>query len=500
MTADPKAVALFGDRRWRLNSLYFITDKHGAVIKFKLNPAQDKLLTGLHYLNVVLKARQLGFSTFILILALDCCLFNDHFSAGIIADTLDNSKGLLDRVKFAYERLPAPLQAKLAVTTNNTEEISFTNGSTIRVGTSLRSGTYNLIHISEYGKICAKDPGKAAEIKTGALNTLAPRQLCFIESTAEGRGGDFYDKSMEAQRLHDAGKQPSELEYKFHFFPWFEDAAYTTDQPQPINTEQAVYFNELKTKGIELTDGQKWWYVAKAKEQGDGMWKEFPSTPEEAFKAVRDGAYFAKEIQNLRILRKIGQYEPMAGIPVHTAWDFGLGDYTSIWLFQVIAGRFRFVGFHEASGEGLAYYTDWLSQWRSRRGATFGRHLAPHDVDAQRHGTNGEVTTIKRIAAGLGYAFETVQRTADKRNSIQSARTKLPECEFDEIGCGPGILHLEQYSRDWDDKLGVWRSQPRHDEHSHASDAYMTFADGFVDKTTFKDPWGKAGHQRLSVA
>jgi hypothetical protein len=119
---SPELVACFSDRRWRLNNLYWITDKHGAVIKFNLNPAQDRLLTGLHYLNIVLKARQLGFSTFILLLALDCCLFNGHFSAGLIADTLDNSKTLLERVKFAYERLPAAIKGQCALTTDNTEK------------------------------------------------------------------------------------------------------------------------------------------------------------------------------------------------------------------------------------------------------------------------------------------------------------------------------------------------------------------------------------------
>jgi hypothetical protein len=501
---SPELVACFSDRRWRLNNLYWITDKHGAVIKFNLNPAQDRLLTGLHYLNIVLKARQLGFSTFILLLALDCCLFNSHFSAGLIADTLDNSKTLLERVKFAYERLPAAIKGQCGLTTDNTEEISFANGSTIRVGTSLRSGTYNFIHISEYGKICAKDPGKADEIKTGALNTLAPRQLCFIESTAEGRGGDFFDKSTQAEKLHDAQAKLGELDYKFHFFPWYEDAAYTLDTSVTLSTEQLVYFNELKAKGIELSDGQKWWYAAKAKEQGDGMCKEFPSTPDEAFKAVRAGAYWAKEIQSLRILKKIGQFEYVSGVPVNTFWDIGLRDYMSIWVHQVVAGRHRFVHFVENSGEGPAFFFDHLDKWRSRRSATWGKHYAPHDAQHARYGSDGKVTTFTKICKDLGWEFEPVPRTMNLLNSIQVARNQIPNCEFDEEGCrgiqpddkGNGIIHLESYSKDWDDRLGVWKSDERHDEHSHAAHAFMTFSDGFKDKTEWVDPW-KSGQNKV---
>jgi hypothetical protein len=495
---SPELVRAFSDRRWRLNNLYYIVDKTGSVIKFNLNPSQDHLLTGLHYLNIVLKARQLGFSTFILLLALDCCLFNSNFSAGLIADTLDNSKTLLERVKFAYERLPAAIKKQCALTTDNTEEISFANGSTIRVGTSLRSGTYNFIHISEYGKICAKDPGKANEIKTGALNTLAPRQLCFIESTAEGRGGDFFDKSTQAEKLHDAKAKLGDLDYKFHFFPWYEDAAYTLDGPVILSPEQLVYFNELKAKGIDLTDGQKWWYAAKAKEQGDGMWKEFPSTPEEAFKAVRDGAYFAKEMQNLRILKKIGQFEFFPTIPVNTFWDLGINDYMSIWLHQVVAGRHRFVGYTEGSGEGLAYYFDWLDKWRSRRSANWGTHYGPHDIDKRQDNDSGQITNRMTIAKSLGYTFSRVERNPVKANSIQAARSILPQCEFDEVGCEIGIIHLELFSKEWDDKFGVWRNEPMRNEHKHGADAFMTFSDGFKDETTFVDPWLK--HKVRAVA
>ena len=490
MPLTAEQIGQLSDRTWRLNNLYKVVDKRGDVVRFTLNPAQQKLLGDLHYLNIVLKSRQMGFSTFILILALDCCLFNQNFSAGLIADTLDNSKTLLSRVKFAYDNLPAIIKENTPVVIDNTEEISFSTGSVIRTGTSLRSGTYNFIHISEYGKICAKDPGKAAEIKAGALNTLAPKQLCFIESTAEGRSGDFYDKALAAQQIADAGRTPGELDYKFHFFPWFDDAAYTIDEPVAFSAENVVYFNEIEAlTGRKLTDGQKWWHTAKAKEQGDAMWKEYPSTPEEAFKAVRDGAYFAKDIRNLRILKKIGQFDAVSGLQCNTFWDLGINDYMSIWVQQVVAGRYRFSHYMENSGEGPAYYFDALEKWRVRRGLTWGKHYAPHDAQHRRYGSDGNITTFTKICRGLGWEFIEVPRTANLQNSIQVARNMLPNCDFDEKGCEVGIVHMENYSKDWDERMGTWRSDERHDEHSHAAHAFMTFTDGFKEKPAFKDPW-----------
>lgn len=64
--------------------------------------------------------------------------------------------------------------------------IEFAHGSNIMVATSFRSGTVQRLHISEHGKICAKYPAKAKEVRTGTLNAVAEGSIVFIESTAEG--------------------------------------------------------------------------------------------------------------------------------------------------------------------------------------------------------------------------------------------------------------------------------------------------------------------------
>lgn len=497
LALSKELIDLWSDRRWRLNNLYFIKDKLGNEVLFQMNEAQEKLMDELHYLNIILKARQMGFSTFILLLALDCCLFNSNFAAGLVADTLKNAMGLLERIKFSFERLPEGIKRTVPIVTDNSYEIKFGNGSSVEVGVSLRSGTKNFLHISEYGKICAKSPEKAKEVKSGSLNTLAPQQLCFIESTAEGRAGDFYEKTQQARAVLDLsqahGAPLGDLDYRFHFFPWWQDPSYQVFQPVLITDDDALYFTELSIEhGINLTDPQKWWYVAKKKEQGEDMWKEYPSTPDEAFKAAREGAYFAKEMRSLRQLKRIGSFPFVPGIPVNTFWDFGLGDNQTIWLHQPVAGEHRFLGYFEDSGMGLGHYFNWLDKWAALRGARWGVHYAPHDVDHRRQtATSGKAETIKTMAAGLGFLFTTVERNPDKINSVQSIRTKLPACCFDEAGCSAGIVHLENYSRDWDEKFGVWRNYPRHDEHSHGADAFMVFSDGYVVPQKPDDSWGK---------
>ena len=475
-----EVVECFADRKWRLNNLYWIEDKFGNVVRLELNAAQEKLLGDLHYLNLILKARQMGFSTFIDILALDCCIFNDHFSAGIVADTLDNAKGLLNRVRVAYERLPSDIRTTVTITKDNATELQFSNGSGIEVGVSLRSSTKNFIHISEYGKICARAPDKAKEIKAGALNTLAPGQFGFIESTAEGRGGDFYDKTEAARRIADGGQDLGKMDYKFHFFPWWEDETYRLVTDQRLTDKNEKYFQDLLDEhGIDLDDDQKAWYAAKKREQLDDMLKEYPSTPDEAFMAAKDGAYFAKQLRALRQRGQIGHFDFESRTVVNTFWDLGVGDNTVIWLHQLIAGKHRFVGYHEHSGEGIDYYLTWLDKWRAERGARFGVHYGPHDIEHRMQGIKAQ--SVRDIAKKLGYDFTVVQRTPDKLHSIQNARSKFPECQFDEAACEEGLVHLENYSRDWDEKYGVWKSHPRHDAASHAADGFMTFADGWED-------------------
>ncbi len=157
--------ARLADPWWRLNNLYYIKDKNGDVVLFKCNWAQTLLYKNMWYLSCILKARQLGMTTFIQLFMLDRCLFNDNQNAGIVAHTKEDAEAFFDdKIKFAYDRLPKDLQTARTATSDSKRHLRFSNGSQIRVGTSLRSGTYQYVHVSEFGKLCAKFPDKASEV------------------------------------------------------------------------------------------------------------------------------------------------------------------------------------------------------------------------------------------------------------------------------------------------------------------------------------------------
>ena len=155
----------------------------------------------------------------------------DTINAGIIAHTLVDAESIfVDKLKYTFDQLHPALRSLFRTVGDSAKELRFAHGSTIRVGTSLRSSTLQFLHISEMGKICAKYPEKAREIVSGALQTLAPGCHCFIESTAEGREGFFYELCELSRQQKQDNVVLGPLDYKFFFFPWHKSPEYTLEQ------------------------------------------------------------------------------------------------------------------------------------------------------------------------------------------------------------------------------------------------------------------------------
>lgn len=461
---------LLSDQYWRLNHLYFIVDKRGKQITFNMNWAQKQLYDDMHYCNLVLKARQLGISTFICIYFLDQCLFGKNVSAGIIAHTMEDGQHLFNRIKFAYDNLPEDIRKIIKADNDTSQMLRFSNGSSIRVGTSLRSSTMQYLHISEFGKICAKYPDKAREIITGSLNTIGVGQYCFIESTAEGREGKFFDMCKEAQKMHDSKTVLTPMDFKFHFFPWWREKSYRMGSAASISSDMHEYFLRLKSLGIELDEEQKYFYALKFKSQGEDMKREFPSTPEECWEVSNDGSYYAKSIIQARVERRICNIAYDDSIPVNTAWDLGYNDSTTIWYFQCFGKEIRLIDYDEGSGESLQH---WLGVVKSKP-YIFDRHLAPHDILVHEY-TSG--MTRQSAARKMGFSLIPVTK-CDIIPGIDACRNILPRCWFDEKRCEKGIKALENYRKEWDDRHGCWRSSPLHNWASHGADAFRTLATG----------------------
>lgn len=506
-----KARQQYGSWEWRLNNLYWITDKEGRESICKLNWAQLSLFKSMHYLSLILKARQLGMSTFILVYMLDVCLFQRNIRCGIIDYRLDDAKKKLEKIRFAYERLPAFLKLLCPVRSMSVTKIEFKNGSSIEVGTSHRGGTLQYLHVSEFGKICAKFPDKAREIRTGALNTIQKGQVVWIESTAEGQQGDYFDLCEAAQTKQRLSIKLTPMDFKFSFFPWWKETEYQLEPDGiEIPADLATYFKKIEgqpsfigskpAKVPKLTDRQKAWYVKKRETQLEDMKREFPATPREAFEASLEGAILGRHMEAAEYEGRIGKFKALPGVPVHSFWDIGRRDYNSIFFGQILVGPLiRIVGFHQDVMRELPHYVELLlgsekaakafgymaEQFQlntkgmyADKGWVQGEAWLPHDGKVTEWGS-GRSRIEQAQLAGLK---PMMQRDLSLHDGLNAMRSILPYCYFDATDSAVGVRMLKAYRWEWDDIRGAWMTgKPAHDTASHGSDAFRGLATSFTE-------------------
>lgn len=487
--ADDLRLAL-ADPMWRLNNLYVISTKEaddddGLLVTFKMNEAQRRLSQRLWYRNIIPKARQLGYTTFACVLALDYCLFNSNFQAGIIAHTDGAAKKIFrDKVLLAYQKLPDSIRQAMPLKKQSAEELVFDNDSSILVSTSMRGGTMHFLHISEFGKICARFPHRAREIVTGSLPAVPLKGIAIIESTAEGRDGDFYKMTMRAKAHQDAGKKLTVKDYRMHFSPWYEGPDYRMDPRGVVITdEDHDYFDELEAKlGIEISIRQRAWYCATRDQDFSGdqqkMWQEYPSTVDECFMVSSEGCYFTKQFTAARNEGRITRLPILPGLPCWTFWDIGSSDGTAIWVMQKVGNEFRLIDFYEEWGEPYSHATAWLQGL----GLTWDRMYLPHDADHVRQGATVNKSPRTMLSELMpGVTWEIVPRIEDINWGIQQTRDAFPLLWFDEARCKAGIEHLELYHKKWNNTQGRWGDQPeKADGHSEAADALRQFAQAYA--------------------
>jgi hypothetical protein len=452
------------DRQWRLANLYTIIGKDGRRMRFRPNWAQAVVFDSLARRNVDLKVRQLGLTTGYCMLWLDACLFNRDLRVGIVAHTKDDAAVLFrDKIKFAYEHLPAELRAAVPAVKCDAQELLLGNGSGIRVGVTFRSGTVQVLHVTEYGYVCQRNPQRAEEIRTGAFQAVPAEGIIVVESTARGRSGHFHALCQEAQRGNG---------WRFCFLPWWKHPEYATAAERPVEYKpESEYLDALQGSiELELTPEQRQWWCGKHRELGDDVFAEYPSTAEEAFKASTEGAYYGSQMLAAWQEGRVTAVPVDKSLLVESWWDLGLNDQTSIWFVQRNGYELRVVDYYVNSGEGLPHYAAVLDEWRRRHGVVYGRHVAPHDIKVR------ELSTGKsrlEAAAALGIAFETAPMLP-VLDGIEAVRAALPRCVFDEERCAEGIRGLEHYRKEWNEALGVYRNQPLHDFASHPADAFRT--------------------------
>lgn len=191
-----------------------------------------------------------------------------------------------------------------------------------------------------------------------------------------------------------------------------------------------------------------------------------------SFDAALIGSYFGRQISDADKEGRIGRvpWDPL--LPVHTAWDLGVGDSTAIWFAQMAGREVRLIDFYRASGQGLEHYAKVLRE----RPYTYARPIWPHDGDHKEIGTG---RTRKDTWRALMPRMEPIiLKNGPLADGINAARQLLPRCYFDAVKCEYGVEALRQYRREWDDEKKVFKDHPLHDWTSHPADAFRYLALG----------------------
>jgi hypothetical protein len=268
------------------NALNILT-KESQIKQFTLNHGQSLFHSFVEQnkregINkfVIVKARQLGITTYIVNRLLHKVITNPMKHALILSHESMSTEHIFGILKFAYTNIPPNYYRPNSVK-NNQNELILNNGSSVKVatagGTRLgRSTTTNFIHMSEVAFY--KDSSFLVASTLQSFVNNKDDEL-FLESTANGMGTLFHQKAID-------GLDPKS-EYRTFFLAWNQQKEYATpilpfDEFKLTEEEQ-----ELK-KLYNLTDEQLNWRRTKIREFKGFEWafkQEYPLNITEAFEA-----------------------------------------------------------------------------------------------------------------------------------------------------------------------------------------------------------------------
>lgn len=310
-----------------------IRDKSGNLVPFVFNKAQMYLHQELEAQKkqlgfvraVILKARQLGMSTYVAARFFHQTILRRGTTTFILSHESKSTANLFDMVKRFIDYLPEGMSPGLD--TSNKNQLKFSGiESEYTVGTAGnedigRSMTIKQLHMSEAGFYEHTD-----SLETGLMQATADRAgtEIIIESTANGIGNFFHSRAMKAM----AGVSLD----KMIFLPWYWDADYRLPAPPGFSPDED---EQRQMSMFNLDLDQIYWRRMKINSSSGGAWKfaqENPATPDEAF-LMSGETFYSKE--KIIAARKCTNRSPNA--PKIGGLDCGRNNDRSV--FTIRQGR-----------------------------------------------------------------------------------------------------------------------------------------------------------------
>jgi hypothetical protein len=233
-----------------------IINKEGQDVPFTLNPVQTAYVQQSSNRDIILKARQQGFSSFILAAFTADFLLKENSNSVVVADKADNAQALLARVKHYIKAYETKTNTKVPLKYNSKYQlVNGANNATYTIGTAQeqdfgRSRTITNLHLSE-----AAFYPNLPNLLAGAAQAVVPSGKLIIETTANGFNS---------------------------FKTLWDDSVLAATAYQPLFFKASDFYSQTALE-------------QKRKELGDRLYnQEYPDTPETAFITSGD-TYFDQD-------------------------------------------------------------------------------------------------------------------------------------------------------------------------------------------------------------
>lgn len=475
----------------RISTLYKVKDEHGQVVPFvpkkeQLEVLEDIFIRGERAI-LIIKARQLGFSTLIDIMICDLITFNSGYQATIIdQNILAAGLKLRTKVQSTFASLPEYIKVQFEIMRSHDSEFSVRrkaqggppdDTSSCFAGTNARGGNNQILHISEWGPIQFNDVARSREILTGALPSAKAGITIIETSWMGGKFGDLWTITKRAMLVKAKPSMKTRADFLLKFFPWWVDPTYTErgDMSQ-VDKECWDYFAELQEHpeiveaGHRFTNGQILWYFVKAMAQGADRYREYPSVLEEAFMAPVPGAIWAKHMERARVEGRISNFPWDRSRLVYTFWDLGAPLNTRVVYVQFVNGWIHVID-HD---NGLDFLPAARVAHMIKKGYPFGGHFFPHD--AGRKGYGGLTFAQQMATAGLE-GIKVLPVCREIWTGVNDASALIARTHFQEKNCEGLLASMTAYHTGWDISSKAPTSEIIHDEASHDCDAYRYIAE-----------------------
>jgi hypothetical protein len=324
-----------------------IPNKEGKLIPFKLNELQKNFIDNWDKYNIILKSRQLGFSTLSCGLSLYYACTQSNVDILMVSYSIDSATAIFDRLKIMYSTIPSAIKPTL--NNNNKKELKFDNGSRIVCATAgnkelARGMTLKFCHLSEYAFWKDNAPKQLLAIEQSLSGKLV------IESTANGLNhfNELYVKAENKENL-----------YKDFFYNWYEnksmfakDYKFAVETWKGRNNGKLLSEDELTEEERGLLDKgatieQLIWRRLKISNSSDEQFKqEFPATPLEAFLTTGNGIFDNEFIaERSRYLPKVISKPSDLPNELKIYW----GNSLKIWLPKKLGEKY-YIGVDASEG------------------------------------------------------------------------------------------------------------------------------------------------------